>query len=166
MNGADYVIVGIVLVAIALGFVRGFLRESIALLTWLGGVWLAWHYAPVLQPHLGGLMAHHPQVQVWSARILIFLLVFIAGSFIGAILGYFIHQSGLSLAIDRLIGLGFGMVKGIVIVTTLIIAGQTLQVNKANWWHESRLMPYAEEVANWIRAFAETGVEKLGAVEA
>ena len=29
------------------GAIRGFLRESVALLGWLVGLWLAWRYAPL-----------------------------------------------------------------------------------------------------------------------
>jgi hypothetical protein len=31
------------------------------------------------------------------------------------------------------------------------------------WWGESRLLPYAIEVGNWLEAFAETGMKVLEA---
>ncbi len=161
MNGADYLIVGILVVSILLGFFRGFLRESIALLTWVGGLWLAWHFAYLVEPYLSGLISK-PPASIWAARAIIFVVVFIVGSFVGALLSYLIRGSALSMVIDRLLGLGFGFLKGIVIITMLIIAGQLVHLNDALWWQRSKLVPYSVEVAHWVRAFAESGVEHLG----
>ena len=41
------------------GAIRGFLRESVALLGWLVGLWLAWRYAGRVEPYLGGALAGH-----------------------------------------------------------------------------------------------------------
>ena len=56
MTHVDYILAGIVLVSVLIGVIRGFLRESIALLGWLVGLWMAWRYASVVQPYLGGLL--------------------------------------------------------------------------------------------------------------
>ena len=50
MNAADYLIVGVLLASMLLGMLRGFVREAVGLLAWLGGLWLAWRYAPSLEP--------------------------------------------------------------------------------------------------------------------
>ena len=70
MNGADYIILGVLLVSMLLGMYRGFVRESIGLLAWLGGLWLAWRYAPLVEPLLGGAVGE-PPVRTWTARALI-----------------------------------------------------------------------------------------------
>ena len=41
MNLVDYLIIVVLLASIVLGAVRGFVREAVGLLSWLGGVWLA-----------------------------------------------------------------------------------------------------------------------------
>ena len=38
MNGADYLFVGILLVSLTLGVMRGFIREALSLLVWLIGL--------------------------------------------------------------------------------------------------------------------------------
>jgi membrane protein required for colicin V production len=160
MNGADYLILGILVVSVLLGLFRGFLRESIALLTWLGGIWLAWHFSYLVEPYLGGLLKTPPQ-SIWAARTLIFIAVYILGSFVGALLAHFVRGSALSLAIDRVLGLAFGFVKGLVMITVLVMLGLLLHLDGVRWWQQSRFMPYAVEVSRWVRAFAEAGVDHL-----
>ena len=60
MNGADHLFAAILLISLVLGCLRGFVRESISLLSWLIGLWLAWHFAYLLYPWLGGALAEPP----------------------------------------------------------------------------------------------------------
>ena len=160
MNGADYLIAGILVFSILLGMYRGFLRESIALLAWLGGLWLAWRYAPVVEPLLGGLVAT-PPVSTWTARTLIVVVVIIAGWLLSGLLTHLIRHSGLSMALDRLLGMFFGFLRGAVVISALVLLAQFAQLEQVKWWKKSVLMPYAEECAGWIHAFAETGLKIL-----
>ena len=48
MTPVDYILAAAVLLSVLFGVVRGFLRESVALLGWLVGLWLAWRYAYLL----------------------------------------------------------------------------------------------------------------------
>jgi membrane protein required for colicin V production len=63
MNGADYLILGVLAVSLLLGMYRGFVRESIGLLAWLGGLWLAWRYASLVEPFLGGALSPGPRAR-------------------------------------------------------------------------------------------------------
>jgi membrane protein required for colicin V production len=56
MNGADLLILSVLAISVLLGLVRGFVREAIGLLAWLGGLWLAWRYAPLLE--LSAILSH------------------------------------------------------------------------------------------------------------
>jgi len=62
MNTADYLLIALLIISTIVGFMRGFLREVVALLAWIIGVLVAWHLGPLLEPHLGGLLAG-PQVR-------------------------------------------------------------------------------------------------------
>jgi membrane protein required for colicin V production len=160
MNLVDYLIIVVLLASMVLGAVRGFVREAVGLLSWLGGVWLAWRYAPLLEPHLGGAIGE-PPVSTWAARVLILLAVLLAGWLIAAILGYLLRHSGLSLLVDRLLGLLFGVLRGAVVVSIFVLLGRFVELDRVEWWQESQLLPYASELAGWIQAFAETGMDAL-----
>jgi len=160
MNGADYLILGVLGISVLLGLVRGFVRESIALLAWLGGIWLAWRYAPLVQPQLesmpGGELA-----QIWAARAIILIVVLIMGWLVSSILAYVLRHSGLSITIDRTLGMLFGVLRGAVVIAVVILLAQYLQLEQTRWWKRSKLLPYATATAGWIQGFAETGMELL-----
>lgn len=160
MNFIDYLILAVLLVSLLLGFFRGFLREAIGLLSWLGGLWLAWHYAYLLEPHLGGLIAKQPY-STWAARAILLLSVLVVGWIIGGIVSYFVHQSGISLMLDRMIGMLFGFIRGVVLVSIAIMLGEQLELQRTDWWLRSRLMPTASEVAVFIKQFAESAVAEV-----
>ena len=44
MNTTDYLVIAAILTSAAVGSVRGFLREAIALVTWIIALFLAWHF--------------------------------------------------------------------------------------------------------------------------
>jgi len=160
MNGADYLILGVLFVSMLLGFIRGFVREAVGVIAWLGGLWLAWRYAHLLEPLLAGRVGD-PPVSTWAARTLIVLAVLIVGWIIAGLLGYMLRHSGLSIMVDRLLGLVTGFVRGAVVVAVFVLLGQFVQLTQTHWWKGSRLMPYASEGAGWLQSFAETGMSVL-----
>lgn len=160
MNGADLLILSVLVISMLLGLVRGFVREAIALLAWLGGMWLAWRYAPLLEPYLGGAVGD-PPVSTWTARGLIVLFVLIVGWLVSAILSHLLQHSGLSILVYRVLGATFGVLRGAVVVAVFVLLGQFVELTQVEWWRESRLLPYASELAGWIQTFAETGMKML-----
>src|SRR5512133_4012235 len=106
MTPVDYILIAIVLVSMLFGAIRGFLRESIALLGWLVGLWLAWRYAPLVEPFIGGTLAG-TELQEWVARIIVLLGAVLAAWIIGSLLGYLVQRSGLTLGVDRILGAVF-----------------------------------------------------------
>lgn len=160
MNFADYLMLAVLLVSLILGFFRGFLREAVSLIGWLGGLWLAWHFAYRIEPFLGGLIGK-PPVNVWVARGIVLIAVLVVTWIVGSILSYFVHQSGVSLMLDRLLGIIFGVIRGAVLVSIVVMLGQLVQLERAEWWSKSKLMPFAVEFTGWIKGFADSAVSEL-----
>ncbi|MBS1200105.1 MAG: hypothetical protein H6R27_783 [Proteobacteria bacterium] len=160
MNGADYLFIGILVVSLMLGVMRGFVREGIALLVWLIGLWLAWHYADLLHPYLGGTLAQ-PGLREWVARVLMLALVLLVGSAIGALVSYLVTRATGLAVTDRLLGAMFGLFRALVMIGVFVIVGQGLDLDGERWWKSSRLMPYAEHAGSWLERYAEPAVEPL-----
>src|SRR5580693_8293588 len=142
MTLADYLIIAAILISAAAGAMRGFLREAVALGAWIVALFLAWHFADVVEPHLGGLLAGS-EVRPWAARAIIVVLVLILGAFIGALLSHFVRLSIFS-GMDRL--------RGFVLLGVFVILGQLLQLPAEGWWRHSLMIPYGESIANGLRS--------------
>ena len=154
MDGADHIFAIILLLSGVVGYFRGFIRESIALLSWLVGLWVAWHFAYLVNPWLGGALAE-PGVREWMGRAIVLLIVLLAGSLIGSVVAHFARRAVGLAAMDRLLGAVFGLVRGVVIVGLLVLAGQAAELDNEPWWAETKSMPAAEAVARWLQRYAQ-----------
>jgi len=151
MQGADYIILGIIGFSVVCGAVRGFVREVAALAAWILGIWLAWRFSGFLHPYLGGVL-DGPTQKAWAARVIVLLVVLIAGNVVGALLAWIMHTAaGLGL-MDRALGALFGFARGAVIVGFLVVVGHALEFDGESWWTRARLMTYAEPIAHWVDA--------------
>ena len=156
MTTVDYILAAAVLLSVLFGAIRGFLRESVALLGWLVGLWLAWRYAHLVLPYLGGALAG-TDLQLWIARGLLLLGVVIASWLIGSLLSWLVQRSGLTLTVDRVLGGVFGLVRGAVIVGFAVMLGEAAELGRESWWEASTLLPLGEEMASVLHGYVETG---------
>lgn len=159
MNGADYLILGVLAFSMLLGLFRGFVRESIALIAWLGGLWVAWRYAGWVEPLFSGAL--EGPAASWAARALIFVAILIAGWLLAEVLSYFLRHSPLSMIVDRMLGTFFGVLRGAVVIAVVVLLAEFVHLEQTRWWRSSLLVPYAVECAGWIRTFAESGMQAL-----
>ena len=149
MNTTDYLVIAGVVISALTGSMRGFLREAIALATWIVALFVAWHFSGSIAPHLGGLLAGYP-VSTWAARIILLLLVLLLGTGIGITVAHFVRLSIFS-GMDRLLGFVFGLFRGLVMLGVFVILAQVLRLDGERWWRQSVLMPYGESIANGLR---------------
>ncbi|HEY2684993.1 MAG TPA: CvpA family protein [Steroidobacteraceae bacterium] len=150
MTAADVFILLVLLGSTLIGALRGFIREAVSLVFWIISIWAAWKFGPVIEPHLGGVLAN-PSIAPWVGRLVILVLVVLTGWLVGMFLSYFTRAMGLGV-LDRVIGLLFGIMRGMVLVGLLVIGGELLRLNQEDWWAHSRLMPFAETVGDWLRS--------------
>src|SRR6266403_2580338 len=118
LTGADVLIVLVLLGSTVIGLLRGFVREAVSLVFWVVAIWAAWKFGPAVEPHLGGLLAD-PNVAPWVGRLVVLVLVLLLGWVVGLVVGYFAHSLGLGV-MDRVIGVLFGVVRGMVLVGLIV----------------------------------------------
>jgi membrane protein required for colicin V production len=150
LTGVDILILVVLLGSTVIGALRGFVREAVSVVFWILAVWGAWQFGPVVEPHLGGLLAD-PSIAPWVGRLVILVLILLMGWVAGMMLSYFTRSIGLG-TLDRVIGVLFGVVRGMVLVGLMIIGGELLHMNQEDWWNRSKLVPYGETVGDWLRA--------------
>jgi membrane protein required for colicin V production len=147
---ADVFVLLVMVGSILIGALRGFIREAVSVVFWILAIWAAWKLGPGVEPHLGGLLAD-PNVAPWVGRLTVLVLVLLVGWIVGMVLGYFMRGLGLG-TMDRVLGLLFGVVRGMVLIGLLVIGGELLHLNHEEWWVRSKLVPYGETVGDWLRA--------------
>jgi len=155
MTPVDYVIVLVLVVSAGVGFWRGFVKEALSLLTLLVAIWLAWRFSALIEPKLSNWAADQ-DVRVWIARGLIFAIALIVGGLVSWAARQLIRHTGLS-GIDRMLGVAFGVARGVLIVGLLVLALDFLDLDQDGWWQSARFRPYAEQVAAAVKKYAELG---------
>lgn len=155
MNWIDYLLIALIVISSVAGVLRGLLREVIILVTWIAAVWIAWHYAAVLEPHLGGALANE-SVRAWAARTIIFLGIVVLGSCVSALVGRLVRLSIFS-GTDRFFGGIFGFLRALVMIGLLVMLGHALRLTGESWWRGSTLIPYGERAANVLRGMVGEG---------
>jgi membrane protein required for colicin V production len=160
MDGADHIFAIILLVSGAAGYFRGFVRESISLVAWLAGLWLAWHFAYLVNPWLGGALAE-PGVREWTGRAVVLIVVLLLGTLAGSIVAYVMRRAAGLATMDRILGVLFGLMRGAVIVGLLVLAGRAADLDGEPWWAKTRSMPAAQAMANWLERYAQPAAIEL-----
>jgi membrane protein required for colicin V production len=155
MSWVDLLIVFVCLASAGFGLWRGFAKEALSVVTWLAAIWLAWRFSWTVEPVLGNWVAA-PELKIWLARVVIFVIVILLGGLIAWLIRELIRHTGLS-GTDRMLGSLFGLVRGVLIVGLVVIGLQLSGLDSDPWWQQARLKPYGERIAAGIRYYAELG---------
>jgi membrane protein required for colicin V production len=155
MTWIDYAIVAICVASGVFGYWRGFVKEALALATWLLAILLAWQGAWLIEQRLGDWSAA-PELRIWVARAIIFVAVLIIGGVLAWTLRTLIRSSGLS-STDRSLGVIFGLARGVLLIGLLAILVDAVDIDGESWWSGAKLRPFSEQVAEGILYYAALG---------
>ncbi len=149
MNFADYCILFALGLSVLMGLWRGFIGEVLALACWVVAFWVAWSFGD-------RLAAQFSAISLPSARLLLgyaicFFGVLIAGAIVSYLMRTLIAGSGLSGS-DRMLGMMFGLLRGLAIVTLTVLVLRFTPLPRDPWWHRSQLLPTFENGAQWLSA--------------
>ena len=114
LTALDWVLLAVMAFSLVVGLVRGFVFEALSLAGWVVAWFAAQWAAPLLAPSLpvgvpGGALNHG------VAFALAFVGALIVWALLARLLRMLIHATPLSV-IDRLLGAGFGLLRGLVIL--------------------------------------------------
>ena len=143
MNGFDLAVVAIVALSALFAFVRGIIREVIALVTWVVGFIAAILYSGPLAAMFAWLDIS-PVAKHILAFALILIAVMIIGALVARMLASVIRAIGLGF-VDRLLGAAFGVARGLIVVVGFALVAGVTALPKQDWWQNSALgRPLAE----------------------
>ena len=139
MTPFDLAVLGAILLSTLFAFVRGFVRELIALVSWVVGFAGAFAFAPAVGdwiPEIPG----YPAVRYLIAFAAILIAALVLGALIAGPLVKVIHSAGLGF-VDRFLGSLFGVVRGLLLVVAFVLVAGLTAMPRADWWQNSALAP-------------------------
>lgn len=159
MNWVDIVILVIIALSAGLSLMRGFVREALSLLGLVVSFWVAIRFSHDLSNLMAGWIDSATARQV-VAFVLLLVITMIASALVNYLAGQLIKKTGLT-STDRMLGVIFGVARGVVVVAILVLlAGLMQSIPSEPWWQQSMLMPHFQEAAIWMRDFLPPNVAK------
>lgn len=144
----DYAIIVVVCFSTILSLFRGFIREAFSLLAWVVAYGVTVAYTDSAAVYLADYV-EFPPVRLAVAGLGLFVATLLLGSIVGSMLTALVRVSGLG-AFDRMIGVMFGLSRGVLINLALIIlVPNVIPISQESWWRESALIPYFLEFEVW-----------------
>lgn len=155
----DLIIITIIGLSVLTGLMRGFVKELIALCVWILAIWLAFTYSKEvsswLQAYIQDLTA-----RTVVAFVGILLVTIIVGGICNAVFSFILRRSGLS-GTDRLLGMGFGFIRGIFIVTLLLLVFNMASIPYQSYAKDSRLISRFNPLVDWLSGFMPSFIKKV-----
>lgn len=153
MNWADFVLLAILLVSSLISLKRGFVKEALALAGWAAAFVVAMLFSPSLSTLLSGSI-ESPSVRNMVAFGALFAVTLIVAAMANYLISEVVKMTGLS-GTDRLFGMIFGMVRGVIIVmAVLLLVPPIIPINQETWWQESLMIPHFLSMEGWCRDVA------------
>ncbi|WP_233243631.1 CvpA family protein [Bacterioplanes sanyensis] len=149
----------VVVVSSLISLKRGFVREALSLASWI----IAFIVARLFSGNLATLL--EGQIDTESLRWMVAFLILFAGTIIvGALLNHLIAElvrvTGLS-GTDRVFGMVFGAVRGLLILVVAVYGLQYTLVPDDTWYQQSVFIPQLESVADWARKTLPAATDRL-----
>jgi membrane protein required for colicin V production len=148
---ADYVVLGIVVISILVGLIRGFIEEAFSLLVWIAAFLVAFQYSGALAMQLESHI-ELPSARTSLAFAGVFLSVLLVGGLLTFLMGKLVEKTGLS-GTDRLLGGVFGGIRGVFLVLALMLFAGLTPVTQDPWWQQSRAIQSMMPLAEWAEQF-------------
>jgi len=151
MNWVDYSILAIIGVSVLISLWRGFTKEALSLAGWVVAAWVALTFSDnlqlLLEPHISA-----PSIRLVVAFAILFVATLFLAGLVNYLAGQLIRKTGLS-GTDRMIGVLFGVARGVLVVAVLVLVAGMTPMPQDPWWRDSQLLHYFQDIAIWIRQF-------------
>jgi len=139
MSWVDWVLLAVLAVSVLLGLWRGLVYELLSILGWVVAYFACPFIAPWIAPWLPAERIG-PQLLQALSLVLGFMLILLLWGISARLLRALIHATPLSV-IDRLLGGGFGVLRGVLVcLLAVVLVGMTPAV-RSETWKQSQLAP-------------------------
>ena len=147
MNWVDLTVIALVAVSAALAFMRGFVRETLGIAAWAGAAYLSYVGIDYIRPMVRDLIGN-PEMADIVGHAALFLAGLLVLTLLTSLIAQIFHNLGLG-ALDRTLGIVFGVARGAALVVAAYI-GAGWVAPPERWpapVREARLLPVVSEAA-------------------
>ncbi len=148
MIWVDIVIPGVIAISALFSLMRGFVREALSLLGWLAAFFIALlffrGFADLL---LTGISV--PSVRLVVSFTILFVVTLVIAALVNHLASSLVTKTGLT-STDRMIGMIFGIARGVVVVAVLVFLAGMTEISQDPWWQESVLIDVFHKLALWL----------------
>ncbi len=150
MSWLDLVILGVIALSALISLIRGFVKESISLVSWIVAGLLALRYFPAMAELLEPFVAA-PTIRDVAGFAIIFIFALVVGAIVNFIMSQLVSKTGLS-GTDKALGVVFGGARGVLIVTMVVLLASLTPMPEASWWQDSASVGFFQQLAEWLKA--------------
>jgi membrane protein required for colicin V production len=120
VNWLDYIFIAILLLSTLFALRKGFVRETVSLISSIAGLVLAYWFYGIPASFLAPFLSTRRLANLLGF-IIVFAVVVLAGWLVAALINRFVKATGLTL-FDRFLGAVFGLVRGAAVCIALLTA--------------------------------------------
>ncbi len=151
MTGFDYAVLAIVGISVLLSIIHGFVRELLALASWIVAFIAAQLFAADAARLLPAAVAGE-SLRLLAAFLAVFLAVLLATTLLANVLSGLLRRAGLG-PVDRLLGAVFGLVRGFAVVMVVMLLAGLTALPQQPVWREAMFSAPLETLANAIKVW-------------
>ncbi len=148
MNWIDISIFLVVSLSVLIGIFRGFIREALSLVNWGLAIFASVYFHELAQSYLKNSI-ESPAVRSIAAFAAVFIVFIIIGSLLTHCVGFLVRKSGLG-GTDRMLGLMFGFVRGVLVSAVLLAVMSFTPVKTQKTWQEAMMLPTFQPLVYWL----------------
>lgn len=148
LNWLDAVLLAALVISALVGLARGLVREVLSLLAWFVSIYVAWYFAELVSQRYVHQFINDNLISYIAAFGGVFLLALFAIGLLNLLLAQLFSRVGLS-GVDRVLGMVFGVVRGLLIGALLVFFGSFTPLMHEPMWQNSQLAPTFMSLAQW-----------------
>ena len=161
----DWIMIAVVSASAVISVFRGFIKEATSILSWVVAFILSSRCYSFVAPYM--TFSNDALTRKAVASILIFIGSLLVLGLISSVISNLVKKVGLS-GFDRLLGVAFGIGRGVLIVCAVLALGQFLFrlhiltfIQDYDWYRNSVFVPELQRIVNWF--FIYVGTPETGA---
>jgi membrane protein required for colicin V production len=122
----DAVVAGVIVLSAILAYSRGLVREAMAIVGWIGAAFVAFLFAPAVQPLVrelpvvGEFLGDSCELSIIAAFALVFAVGLVVAALFTPLLSSAIHRTALG-GLDQALGFLFGVARGALLVAVAFL---------------------------------------------